>query len=575
MKKRFFIYSLFFGAILILGGAGCSQKRSEVPIKDDFGNGQQEIKNYVSRDPRQCETLRFTCKEDEEAFFDSVGCGCGKKPSTSVSKEYIGKSPKECTALLFECDLGEKEFFDAAGCGCEKSEEMIPEFCTEEYKPVCGEVEVQCIKAPCPPLKQTFTNRCLANKAKAKNIIESECKGVVSTFLEILSPLEQTIVGNPIEVKGRVLSPWLLENGTAPIEVQDNKGIVLGKGTIKGPADWKTRQSWIDFSVTITFTKPNTPEGFVLFKRGSASSSPEFVQDIKIPIKFSQRGTICPTIYKPVCGEIQPKCITQPCLPLRQTYSNRCTAEAAGVQNIIEGECKGDPRAFIQVSSPQEGTLIANPLIIKGQAKGTWFFEGSFPIEIITKDGKNIGKGIAQAQGEWMTEKFVNFEAKIEFKKPALPEGFIILKKDNPSGDPNMDMELRVPIKFSEVAGVICPAIYKPVCGEVESDCAGLSCPLVKKTFSNRCTAEGVGAKNIVEGQCKNERVITCQVTGCNNEICSDKPMTSICIASPEYGCYRKAQCGVQKDGTCGWVQTEELKKCLEEASKASKPRVQ
>ena len=47
--------------------------------------------------------------------------------------------------------------------------------CTKEFKPVCGEIEVQCIKAPCPPIKTTFENRCLAENEGAKNIIEGAC----------------------------------------------------------------------------------------------------------------------------------------------------------------------------------------------------------------------------------------------------------------------------------------------------------------------------------------------------------------------------------------------------------------
>lgn len=47
--------------------------------------------------------------------------------------------------------------------------------CTREYKPVCGELEVQCIKAPCPPVKTTYSNRCMAENADAKNIVEGEC----------------------------------------------------------------------------------------------------------------------------------------------------------------------------------------------------------------------------------------------------------------------------------------------------------------------------------------------------------------------------------------------------------------
>jgi hypothetical protein len=33
--------------------------------------------------------------------------------------------------------------------------------CTKEYAPVCAEVQVQCIMAPCPPLKETFSNKCV------------------------------------------------------------------------------------------------------------------------------------------------------------------------------------------------------------------------------------------------------------------------------------------------------------------------------------------------------------------------------------------------------------------------------
>lgn len=48
--------------------------------------------------------------------------------------------------------------------------------CTREYKPVCGEVQVQCIRAPCPPLKTTFPNRCEAENGKAMNITEGACE---------------------------------------------------------------------------------------------------------------------------------------------------------------------------------------------------------------------------------------------------------------------------------------------------------------------------------------------------------------------------------------------------------------
>ncbi len=56
-----------------------------------------------------------------------------------------------------------------------KTTEPRPVVCTKEYRPVCGLVVVQCIKAPCPPLRQTFGNRCMAKAAGATVITEGAC----------------------------------------------------------------------------------------------------------------------------------------------------------------------------------------------------------------------------------------------------------------------------------------------------------------------------------------------------------------------------------------------------------------
>lgn len=48
--------------------------------------------------------------------------------------------------------------------------------CTKEYMPVCAEVKVECVTAPCDPIKTTFANRCEAENAGATNIIEGQCQ---------------------------------------------------------------------------------------------------------------------------------------------------------------------------------------------------------------------------------------------------------------------------------------------------------------------------------------------------------------------------------------------------------------
>lgn len=104
---------------------------------------------------------------------------------------------------------------------------------------------------------------------------------------------------------------------------------------------------------------------------------------------------------------------------------------------------------MIVVDEPKSGQKIVSPLVVKGKARGTWFFEASFPITLVNWDGLIIAEHYAEASGDWMTEEFVPFEARLEFKKPEFNErGTLILKKDNPSGLPEHDAALEIPILF-------------------------------------------------------------------------------------------------------------------------------
>lgn len=49
--------------------------------------------------------------------------------------------------------------------------------CTMEYAPVCGERDVVCVRAPCPPVQETFGNRCSLEAAHARFLYTGECRG--------------------------------------------------------------------------------------------------------------------------------------------------------------------------------------------------------------------------------------------------------------------------------------------------------------------------------------------------------------------------------------------------------------
>ena len=107
---------------------------------------------------------------------------------------------------------------------------------------------------------------------------------------------------------------------------------------------------------------------------------------------------------------------------------------------------------LIRVTSPQPNASVRSPLTITGEARGNWYFEASFPVKILDADGRELGVHYAQAQGEWMTTNFVPFSSTLNFATSTTPTGTLVLQKDNPSGLPENDAEIRIPIRFAVTA---------------------------------------------------------------------------------------------------------------------------
>lgn len=102
----------------------------------------------------------------------------------------------------------------------------------------------------------------------------------------------------------------------------------------------------------------------------------------------------------------------------------------------------------IRIAAPMPNGVVVSPLTVAGEARGTWYFEASFPVELLDADRNSIAIIPAQAEGEWMTEGFVPFTATLDFTVPATDTGFVVFKKDNPSGLPEHDASVEVPVRF-------------------------------------------------------------------------------------------------------------------------------
>ncbi len=103
---------------------------------------------------------------------------------------------------------------------------------------------------------------------------------------------------------------------------------------------------------------------------------------------------------------------------------------------------------FFQVEKPTQDSVITSPVEISGQALGTMFFEGTFPVTIEDSNGQTLGSGTATSTADWMTEKLIPFAVKITFKTPTTKTGFIVLKNDNPSDLPENEHSAKFSISF-------------------------------------------------------------------------------------------------------------------------------
>ncbi len=105
-------------------------------------------------------------------------------------------------------------------------------------------------------------------------------------------------------------------------------------------------------------------------------------------------------------------------------------------------------KSSLMLTTPRSGAFVSSPLLIEGSAKGM-YFEASFPVELHDENGIILSRGIATAEGDWMTAEYIPFTASLTFTRPQTSQkGTLIFKKDNPSGLPEHDVTFEIPVRF-------------------------------------------------------------------------------------------------------------------------------
>lgn len=105
--------------------------------------------------PRKCSHAGVLYVEEVPPEEEPVACTADAKLCPDGTA--VGRSGPNCE--FAPCPSEDEPNDDVTICTPESKQ---AEFCTEQYAPVCGLVQVQCITTPCDPVPQTFSNGCSA-----------------------------------------------------------------------------------------------------------------------------------------------------------------------------------------------------------------------------------------------------------------------------------------------------------------------------------------------------------------------------------------------------------------------------
>lgn len=102
--------------------------------------------------------------------------------------------------------------------------------------------------------------------------------------------------------------------------------------------------------------------------------------------------------------------------------------------------------ARVTIETPTKNATVGKSFAVQGKAPGNWYFEASFPIQVRSAEGNVIGRGIAQAQSDWMTTELVAFKTTVTIEGGYTGPARLILLRDNPSGLPENDDAVEIDI---------------------------------------------------------------------------------------------------------------------------------
>ncbi|MBX4211701.1 MAG: Gmad2 immunoglobulin-like domain-containing protein [Candidatus Yanofskybacteria bacterium] len=105
-----------------------------------------------------------------------------------------------------------------------------------------------------------------------------------STNVKVTSPLPNSTIKSPLTITGQARGSWFFE-AVFPVKLLDGNGKVIATGQAQAQGDWQTT-NFVPFKVNLTFTKPSTATGTLVFEKDNPSGLPQNDQSVSFKIKF-------------------------------------------------------------------------------------------------------------------------------------------------------------------------------------------------------------------------------------------------------------------------------------------------
>jgi len=100
----------------------------------------------------------------------------------------------------------------------------------------------------------------------------------------------------------------------------------------------------------------------------------------------------------------------------------------------------------IVVDTPRPGATVGTTFTVSGRARGNWYFEANFPLEVLSATGTRLMQTGVQAEGEWMTTDFVPFAVDVAISPNYKGAATLVLHNDNASGLLEHARSISIPI---------------------------------------------------------------------------------------------------------------------------------